>query len=98
MQVTIPRRVLPEDFEFAHASTRFHVSDAEILKGTTSLGPSLIFTHELLTKGSAAYSFANFAGHDSVSGTLVLGPAKQAFPVLINGQRVMLDASLRPAR
>ena len=93
IQVTIPRRVLLEDL----ASSRMQVlgfmsSDAEVLDGTTSLGPSLTFTRELLTKGSAAYSFSNFSGQPSVSGTLTLGPAKKPFPVLINGQRVMLDA------
>jgi outer membrane protein OmpA-like peptidoglycan-associated protein len=93
MQVTVPRRVLAEDLAASRMQIfGFMSSDPEVLNGTTSLGPSLLFTLELLTKGSAAYSFTNFAGQASVSGTLVKEPATRTFPVLINGQRVALDA------
>ncbi len=94
-QVTVPRLVLTDDL--ANARTQvlgFISSDPRILKGTTALGPSLLVIHDLLTKGSAAYSFRNFANRDAASGTLVLDPAKKPFPVLIDGQRVVLDAIL----
>jgi outer membrane protein OmpA-like peptidoglycan-associated protein len=94
-QVTVPRLVRAEDL----ANSRLQVlgflsSDPQVLTGTTALGPSLLITHDLLTKGSAAYSFRNFANRDSISGTLALDAERKPFPVLIDGHRVVLDAIL----
>ena len=44
-------------------------------------------------EGSAAYSFRNFASRETVTGTLTRGvPPNVAFPVLVNGRRVILNA------
>ena len=92
-QVTIPRLVRTEDLVKSRMQVLgFLSSDALILDGTTALGPSRLVTHELLAKGSAAYSFRSFSSRDSASGTLVRGGSNIQFPVLINGLRVMLSA------
>jgi outer membrane protein OmpA-like peptidoglycan-associated protein len=71
----------------------FHLADPPRANGTTALGPSLGVTRELAQKGTAAYSFRQWIGRDTISGTLrrtANSPIK--FPVLLNGKRVELDA------
>ena len=73
----------------------FHLDDPPRANGTTALGPSLGVTRELVQKGAAAYSFRQWVGRDTISGTLrrsANSPIK--FPVLLNGKRVELDAIL----
>jgi len=73
----------------------FHLDDPPRVNGTTALGPSLGVTRELVQKGSAAYSFRLWAGRDTVSGTLTRSAASPVkFPVLLNGERVQLNAIL----
>ena len=93
-QVTIPRHVLAEDLMTSHWQVLgFYSSDPLVLKGTTSLGPSRASVEELLTKGETAYSFQNYASRQRVDGALARAdPARVKFPVLLNGQRVELDA------
>jgi outer membrane protein OmpA-like peptidoglycan-associated protein len=71
----------------------FHLADPPRVDGATALGPSLAVTRALVQKGTTPYSFRLWAGRDVVSGTLQRSsnsPVK--FPVLVNGQRVELDA------
>ena len=71
----------------------FHLDDPPRVNGTTALGPSLGVTRDLVQRGMTAYSFRNWAGRDTISGTLQRSsnsPVK--FPVLLNGKRVELDA------
>jgi outer membrane protein OmpA-like peptidoglycan-associated protein len=93
-QASIPRQVLAADLANAHLQVLgFYSSDAPVLQGTTALGPSFAVTRELLTVGKTEYSFKNFASRPTVSGTLRRGdPAIVKFPVLVNGQRVELEA------
>ena len=73
----------------------FHLDDPPRANGTTALGPSLGVIRELVQKGTAAYSFQQWAGRETISGTLrrtANSPIK--FPVLLNGKRVELDAIL----
>lgn len=93
-QANISRLVLAQDLESARLQILgFHTSDPRILNGSTSLGPSRLVTRELAEKGSAAYSFRNFASRETVTGTLTRGvPPTVAFPVLVNGRRVILNA------
>jgi len=71
----------------------FHTSDPDMVSGTTSLGPSLDVTRQLLRTGSSAYSFLNFVSQGLVSGTLQRSAASPVkFPVLLGGKRVELDA------
>lgn len=93
-QASIPRRVLTADLANSHLQILgFHSADPPVVGGTTSMGPSLAVTHELLTTGRTAYSFRNFANRDTISGTLTRGDAANVkFPVLVNGQRIELSA------
>jgi hypothetical protein len=71
----------------------FHLDDPPRVDGTTSLGPSLAVTRDLMRMGATEYSFRNFAARETISGALRrsdTSPVK--FPVLLNGQRVELDA------
>ena len=73
----------------------FHLDDPPRASGTTALGPSLGITRELVQKGTAAYSFRQWVGRDTISGTLRRTPNSPVkFPVLLNGKRVELDAFL----
>jgi outer membrane protein OmpA-like peptidoglycan-associated protein len=93
-QANIPRQVLTEDLARSHLQVLgFHTDDPSVLRGTTSLGPSLELVRELLTTGRSSYSFQNFASQQKVTGQLDrASPARVKFPVLVNGQRVELDA------
>ena len=93
-QVTIPRTVTRADLAGAHLQILgFSSTDSAVLKGTTALGPSLAVVHDLLATGRTAYSFQNFAGLPIISGTLSRGEVTNVkFPVLVNGQRVDLEA------
>jgi outer membrane protein OmpA-like peptidoglycan-associated protein len=93
-QASIPRQVLAADLASSHLQVLgFYSSDAPVLQGTTALGPSFAVTRELLTAGKTEYSFKNFASRPTVSGTLRRSdPATVKFPVLVNGQRVELEA------
>jgi outer membrane protein OmpA-like peptidoglycan-associated protein len=91
-QVTVPRQVLSEDLMNSHWQVLgFHSSDPLVLSGTTSLGPSQASIRDLLTNGSTAYSFQNYASREKIDGRLA-GAEHVKFPVLLNGQRVQLDA------
>lgn len=93
-QALIPRQVRAADLANSHLQILgFYTDDPLTLPGTTSLGPSLAMVRELLGTGSTDYSFRNFSGDDSIKGTLTrANPARVKFPVLLNGQRVELDA------
>ena len=93
-QSTIPRKVLRADLANSHLQIfGFYSTDPLVVTGATALGPSLAVMHELLEKGRAAYSFRNFSTLPTISGTLVRGKAANVkFPVLVNGQRVELNA------
>jgi hypothetical protein len=93
-QVLIPRQVRAADLTNSHLQILgFHTDDPLTLPGTTSLGPSLAMVRELLGTGSTGYSFRNFAVDNDIKGTLTRAdPAHVKFPVLLNGQRVELDA------
>ena len=71
----------------------FHLDDPPRANGATALGPSLGVTRELVRTGAMAYSFRNWVGRETVSGTLRRSSSSPVkFPVLLNGQRVELDA------
>lgn len=71
----------------------FHVDDPSRVNGATALGPSLAVTRDLVQKGTAAYAFRLWVSQAAVSGTLRRSPDSPVkFPVLLNGQRVALDA------
>ena len=73
----------------------FHLSDPSQVNGATALSPSLGVTRALVQKGTAAYSFRQWASTEVISGTLrrsADSPVK--FPVLLNGKRVQLDGIL----
>ena len=93
-QTTIPRKVLRADLANSHLQIfGFYSTDPLVVTGTTALGPSLAVMRDLLEKGRAAYSFRNFSTLPTISGTLVRGEAVNVkFPVLVNGQRVELNA------
>jgi outer membrane protein OmpA-like peptidoglycan-associated protein len=93
-QSTIPRKVLRADLAKSHLQVfGFYSTDPLIVTGTTALGPSLAITKELLEKGRSAYSFRNFSTLPTISGTLIRSEvANVKFPVLVNGQRVELNA------
>ena len=93
-QSTIPRKVLRADLANSQLQIfGFYSTDPPVVTGTTALGPSLAVVHELIEKGRAAYSFRNFSTLPTISGTLVRGAAANVkFPVLVNGQRVELNA------
>jgi outer membrane protein OmpA-like peptidoglycan-associated protein len=93
-QSTIPRKVLRADLTNSHLQIfGFYSTDPLVVTGTTALGPSLEITQELLEKGRSAYSFRNFSTLPAISGTLVRSEAGNVkFPVLVNGQRVELNA------
>jgi outer membrane protein OmpA-like peptidoglycan-associated protein len=93
-QSSIQRQVLAPDLANSHLQILgFHSADPPVLPGTTSLGPSLAVTRELLTTGKTAYSFRNFASRDTISGTLSREDGENVkFPVLVNGRRVELSA------
>lgn len=73
----------------------FHLDDPPRVNGATALGPSLGVTRDLVQKGTTTYSFRQWVGRETISGTLrrsANSPVK--FPVLLNGTRVELDAIL----
>jgi outer membrane protein OmpA-like peptidoglycan-associated protein len=72
----------------------FHLNDPSRADGTTALGPSLGVTRELVQKGTTAYTFRQWVGREVISGTLQRANAPVKFPVLLNGERVKLDAIL----
>lgn len=92
-QVSVARQELAADI----AGSRMQIlgflsADAPTIRGTTALGPSLLFMRELRETGSATYAFRNFSTRDAASGTLTRRSGTVKFPVLINGRRVELDA------
>jgi outer membrane protein OmpA-like peptidoglycan-associated protein len=92
-QASVRRLVRAEDLAAARLQViGFHSLDPEVLDGATALGPSLAVVRELSAGARAAYSFRNFAGRDAASGVLTRDAARVSFPVLLNGQRVLLDA------
>ena len=88
----VKRLVLPADIEMGAVHIHgWHDSDAQVIPGSTSLGPSLKFVRDVVDKGQAEYRFRMFAFNDMGSGRMArTGVAK--FPVLINGRRVELPA------
>ena len=94
VHVTIPRTVSHADLASSHLQILgFMSTDSPVLKGSTALGPSLAVVHELLATGRTAYSFQNFSGLATISGMLSRGEVPNVkFPVLVNGQRVELNA------
>jgi outer membrane protein OmpA-like peptidoglycan-associated protein len=91
-QATIPRLVLPEDLETSRVQILgFMTDDPLIVNGATALGVSKGQVNELLTTGSTMYSFQNYRGQRRVEGRLTLAE-RVKFSVLLNGQRLELDA------
>lgn len=71
----------------------FHLDDPPRASGTTALGPSLGVTRNLARTGTASYSFRNWIGRETISGTLRRSAGSPVrFPVLLNGKRVELEA------
>ena len=71
----------------------FGLDDPARVDGTTALGPSIRIVHDLAQTGTTEYSFRNWIGRETISGTLRRsGTGTVKFPVLLNGQRVELDA------
>ncbi len=93
-QGIIKRRVRTIDLANSHLQIfGFHTDDPPLVDGATSLGPSLTVIRELAGAGSTTYSFRNFASQPTISGTLMRSnPANVGFPVLVNDDRVVLDA------
>jgi outer membrane protein OmpA-like peptidoglycan-associated protein len=91
---TVPRVISTADLANSRVQILgFHLEDPSRVAGTTSLGPSLDMTRELVQTGVMVYSFRNFVGQDTISGTLRrAGTAPVKFPVILNGKRVELDA------
>ena len=90
----VPRAVSKGDLADAGEQVfGFHATDPGAVPGTTSLGPSFKVTRELAQKGSIAYAFRNYVSHGVVTGTLRRSsPRPVRFPVLLNGQRLELEA------
>jgi hypothetical protein len=92
-QVIIPRAVSGADLDTSRQQViGFRSSDAETLRGTTALGPSRLVSRELATSGRSVFAFRNFSDGPVISGTLVRDATPVSFPVLMNGERVMLQA------
>ncbi len=73
----------------------FHLGDPASVTGATALGPSIGIARELAQKGTAAYSFRQWATRDAISGTLQRSARSPVnFPVLLNGKRVELEGIL----
>ena len=88
----VKRLVLPADLEMGAVHIHgWHGSDAQVIPGSTSLGPSLKFVRDVVDKGQAEYRFRMFAFNDVGSGLMVRAGAVR-FAVLINGRRVELPA------
>jgi outer membrane protein OmpA-like peptidoglycan-associated protein len=92
-RLVIPRIVTVSDLESSRVQVLgFHSDDPAKVNGTTSLGPSRGVVRSLVQGGETAYSFLNFANQGIISGTLRRSDTPVQFPVLLNGQRVELDA------
>ena len=88
------RGVLREDLKNARKYRNFFKSNEDkTYPGWTALGPSRAVLNELVRTGEAQFTFQVRGGsdRDALTGTLKrIGPMK--FPVLVNGNRVELDA------
>ena len=69
----------------------FDTEDADLLPGTTALGPSLAVIAEVRRNGQAEVRVRNWARREENPGTL-RRVAVEPFPVLLNGRRVTLPA------
>lgn len=85
----IPTRDLQKGGVHIHG---WHGSDAQVIAGSTSLGPSLSFMRDVVDKGEAEYRFRMFAFSHLGSG-IAAKTGTVSFPVLINGRRVELPAT-----
>ena len=94
-RLAIPRIVTASDLESSRVQVLgFHSSDPPKVNGTTSLGPSRSVIRSLVQSGESDYSFLNFVNQGMVSGRLKRHGAPVRFPVLLNGQRVDVEAIL----
>lgn len=93
-RAAIPRVVSKADLTSAGQQVLgFHSTDPGSVPGTTSLGPSIEVTRALARTGAVPYAFRNFVSHGVVTGTLRRSSDRAVrFPVLLNGQRVELEA------
>jgi outer membrane protein OmpA-like peptidoglycan-associated protein len=92
-QVMIPRRVLGKDLDTSRLQViGFRSSDSLSFGGTTALGPSRLVSRELTTAGRSMFAFRNFSDGPIISGTLVRDAKPVSFPVLLNGERIVLQA------
>ena len=93
-KVNSARGVLREDLKSARKYRNFfNGSEDKTYPGWTALGPSRAVLNDLVRTGEAQFTFQVRGGseRDALSGTLKrVGPMK--FPVLVNGNRVELDA------
>lgn len=88
----VKRLILPADLKMGSLHILgWHSSDAHVIPGSTSLGPSLRFVREVVDKGRAEYRFRMFAFREEGSGIMARTDVVR-FPVLINGRRVELPA------
>lgn len=93
-KISSARSVLREDLKSARKYRNFFNSNEDkTYPGWTALGPSRAVLDDLARTGEAQFTFQVRGGsdRDALSGTLKrVGPMK--FPVLVNGNRVELDA------
>jgi outer membrane protein OmpA-like peptidoglycan-associated protein len=91
---TSGRTVRREDLKTARKYRNFFTSNQDkTFPGWTALGPSRAVVQDLLTSGEAAFTFQITGGtdRDALSGTLKK-TGTDKYPVLLNGNRVELDA------
>jgi outer membrane protein OmpA-like peptidoglycan-associated protein len=92
--LSVRRTVRVEDLRAARTLILgFDTHDATILPGTTALGPSLAVMADARRAGEAAVRVRNFAARADNPGTLHrVGAGTEPFPILLNGQRILLPA------
>jgi outer membrane protein OmpA-like peptidoglycan-associated protein len=90
--LSIIRRVRKADLQdSALQILGFHTDDAEVIDGSTAIGPSMSFLQRLTRDSHAFHSFRNFASQADISGSLQR-VSTVAFPVLLNGERTTVPA------
>jgi outer membrane protein OmpA-like peptidoglycan-associated protein len=92
--LSVVRTVTVQDLSGARALVLgFDTDDAEVLPGTTAIGPSRLVLDDLERTGRASISVRRHASHPEAAGTLEpVGEGDVAFPILLNGVRVEVPA------
>jgi hypothetical protein len=92
--LSVQRTVLADDLRGARTLILgYDTDDAERFPGTTSVGPSRIVVDELRRTGQATMTVRNYASRPDNTGAIRLVERRPvAFPLLLNGLRVLVPA------